>query len=177
MKLHLGCGRRYFPGFVHVDLVPHPHVDVLHACDSLPMFADASVDTLVSCHLLEHWRPEEVPRVLAEWFRVLAPGGTLRVAVPDFAALVALYVRTGDYALVKGPLFGRGDQPYNLHYAAYDFPTLKAALEAAGFDRVRRYDWRATEHAGVDDYSQAYYPHMDKANGLLLSLNVEATRP
>ena len=44
----------------------------------------------------------------------------------------------------------------------------------AGFARVRRWDWRATEHAGIDDYSQAYLPHMDKENGTLVSLNLEA---
>ena len=27
-----------------------------------------------------------------------------------------------------------------------------------------------------DDYSQAYIPHMDKERGILISLNVEATR-
>jgi hypothetical protein len=38
-------------------------------------------------------------------------------------------------------------------------------------------DWRATEHAGIDDYSQAYFPHMDKEFGIQVSLNVEARKP
>jgi hypothetical protein len=47
----------------------------------------------------------------------------------------------------------------------------------AGFDRVRRYDWRETGHAAFDDYSQAYIPHMDKTNGIQVSLNVECVKP
>ena len=50
-------------------------------------------------------------------------------------------------------------------------------LEAVGFERVARYDWRDTEHAEIDDYSQAYVPHMDKDNGTLVSLNVQAYKP
>lgn len=46
----------------------------------------------------------------------------------------------------------------------------------AGFKDVRRYDWRQTEHKDYDDFSQAYIPHMDKENGLLISLNIEATK-
>jgi hypothetical protein len=60
----------------------------------------------------------------------------------------------------------------------FDFATLKAGLEQAGFGDVRRYDWRKTElgKLGIDDYSQAYLPHMDKENGRLMMLNVEADR-
>ena len=41
---------------------------------------------------------------------------------------------------------------------------------------MKRYDLRDTEHADIDDCSQAYLPHMDKENGVLMSLNVEATK-
>jgi hypothetical protein len=36
--------------------------------------------------------------------------------------------------------------------------------------------WRETEHAHVDDFSQAYIPHMDKENGILISLNIECDK-
>jgi len=175
MKLHLGCGRRFIPGYYHIDAIEFPHVDLVHAVDSLPSVPDNSVDVIYSCHVLEHFNRRELQRVLREWYRVLAPGGTLRIAVPDFAALCELYQRTGRMDLVIGSLFGRGDYLYNIHYNAFDFSSLTTVLILSGFVDVRRYDWRKTEHADVDDFSQAYYPHMDK-NGLLLSLNVEATK-
>lgn len=177
MKLHLGCGRRHIPGYVHVDVLDYPHVDLRHAVDALPMVAEGSAEVVYACHVLEHFHRREVPRVLREWARVLAPGGTLRVAVPDWEAIVDVYARTRDLAAVVGPLFGRGDYLYNVHYNVFDFATLRAALEGAGLRDVRRYDWRDTEHAAVDDYAQAYFPHMDKDHGRLMSLNVEADKP
>jgi SAM-dependent methyltransferase len=177
MKLHLGCGRRHIPGYVHIDVVDYPHVDHVSSIDNLSFLQDSSVELIYSCHVLEHFKRREVQRVLREWYRVLVPGGTLRTAVPDFAALCQVYTRNPDLGLVIGSIFGRQDYLYNIHYNLFDFETLKVALEQSGFTGVRRYDWRETEHAGVDDYSQAYIPHMDKANGVLVSLNVECTRP
>jgi len=71
---------------------------------------------------------------------------------------------------------GRQDYLYNIHYNIFDFKTLSSDLIESGFKDVRKYDWRKTEHALIDDYSQAYIPHMDKENGILNSLNVEATK-
>ncbi len=176
VKLHLGCGKRFIPGYVHVDAVDFPHVQVKHAVDHLDMIGPGEAEVVYACHVLEHFMPAEVHRVLLEWKRVLVPGGTLRLAVPDFNALVTLYNGTGDLSLVRGPLFGRQDYLYNFHYGVFDFVTLERELRGAGFTNVRRYDRWATEHADVDDFSAAYYPHMDR-DGLLLSLNVEATKP
>ena len=41
---------------------------------------------------------------------------------------------------------------------------------------IMRYNWRETEHFHIDDYSQTYFPHMDKESGKLMSLNVEAIK-
>jgi len=176
MKLHLGCGRRHIPGYVHIDVVDYPHVDHVSSIDNLSFLQDGSVELIYNCHVLEHFKRREVNRVLQEWHRVLAPGGVLRISVPDFAALCEVYVRSRDLGLVIGPIFGRQDYLYNIHYNLFDFDALKAQLEQAGFSQIRRYDWRETEHAQVDDFSQAYIPHMDKERGVLISLNVECRR-
>jgi predicted SAM-dependent methyltransferase len=106
--------------------------------------------------------------------RVLKKGGILRVAVPDIEALIAVYNKTHDLNLILGPLFGRGNYLYNFHYTVFDFKTLSDALMTAGAEKVSKYDWKTTEHSEIDDYSQAYIPHMDKENGILISLNIEA---
>lgn len=62
------------------------------------------------------------------------------------------------------------------HKTVWNFTLLSEFLESNGFSDVRRYDWRQTIHKDYDDHSQAYYPHMDKENGILISLNVEATK-
>ncbi len=181
-KIHLGCGIRYFPGFVHVDLSDYPHIDHHHAIDKLPMFSDDSADLIYSSHALEYFDRTEVCAVLAEWRRVLKRGGHLRVGVPDFEALIKVYQNHGGLDRIIGPLYGRmeittPDGPMMLyHKTVYDFASLKTVLEECGFGEVRRYDWRKTEHADQDDFTQAYVPHMDKEAGLLISLNVEATK-
>jgi predicted SAM-dependent methyltransferase len=181
IQLHLGCWKRHIPGFIHVDLCDLPHIDYKHGVDSLPMFQDSSVDLIYTSHVFEYFDRQEAVAVLKEYRRVLKIGGTLRIAVPDFEALLEVYHRTNDLSRILGPLFGRmiinenTDSPHTLyHKTVYDFHSLKAVLEANGFVNVRRYDWRDTVHKDYDDFSQAYFPHMDKEHGLLTSLNVEA---
>lgn len=176
MKLHLGCGKRHLPGFVHIDAVDYPHVDHVASIDNLSFIPDDSVDLIYNCHVLEHFKRRDVVRVLSEWHRVLKPGGILRVSVPDFAQLCAVYQHEKRIDLVIGALFGRQDYLYNIHYNVFDFESLAQSLTQVGFADIRRYDWRGTEHADIDDFSQAYIPHMDKEHGTLISLNVECSK-
>ncbi len=179
LKLHLGCGKRFLPGFVHVDIADFPHIDHRAQADKLPFMADESAELIYSSHMFEYWDRVEAVSVLREWRRVLRPGGTLRLAVPDFDRLLEVYAKTGDLNRILGPLFGRmevGLEKPIYHKTTYTFAAMKDLLESAGFANVRRYDWREVLPRGFDDHSQAYFPHMDKDNGLLTSLNVEATR-
>lgn len=177
MKLHLGCGKRYIPGFIHIDGLSYPHVDHVRPIDKLENVETGSADLIYACHVLEHFKRHEVEDVLREWLRVLKPGGVIRLSVPDLQALAQIYLETGNIDLVVGPLCGRQDHQYNIHYNVFDYASMKRLLERVGFKDVRTYDWRHTEHADIDDFSQAYIPHMDKDNGRLISLNVEATKP
>lgn len=176
MKLHLGCGKRHIPGFVHIDAVDYPHIDHVASIDNLSFIQNGSVDLIYNCHVLEHFKRRDVERVLREWHRVLKPGGVLRISVPDFAKLCEVYQRYGKIDLIIGALFGRQDYLYNIHYNVFDLPSLTDVLQRSGFNNVQQYDWRHTEHADMDDYSQAYIPHMDKENGILISLNVECQK-
>lgn len=175
VKLHLGCGWRDFgPDWIHIDGGEYKHL-VHRDITKLP-YENHSVDVIYASHVLEYFDREEVLSVLKEWLRVLKVGGTLRTAVPNFEVMTKLYTE-GVLTLEKvlGPLYGRmkmGDQ-WIYHKTTYDFKSLQQVLEEVGFDQVQLYDWRATDHAQFDDHSQAYYPHMDKENGILLSLNVE----
>lgn len=56
MKLHIGCGERFLPGWKHLDARKFPHVDyVTDRLDKLDMFADNSVAEIYACHILEHF--------------------------------------------------------------------------------------------------------------------------
>ena len=183
INLHLGCGKRYIPGFIHVDLDTFPHIDYQSDISDLSMFADNSVDLIYCCHTVEYFdRQDARNKILPEWRRVLKKKGILRLAVPDFEALLKVYLQYGDLDKIVGPLYGRiiiktpNGEKAIYHKTVYDFKALKELLESSGFINVHPYDWRNTVPKDYDDFSQAYIPHMDKEHGLLISLNIEGEK-
>jgi len=184
IKLHLGCGARYIPSFIHIDFADFPHIDYKCNINDLSMFNDNTVDLIYCSHALEYFDRQKALQVLKEWYRVLKEGGVLRIAVPDFEAIVKVYLKYKNLEQqgILGPLYGRmvvktpEGEKVLYHKTVYDFESLKKLLEFVGFKNIRRYDWRKTIHKDYDDYSQSYIPHMDKEHGLLISLNMEATK-
>ena len=57
---------------------------------------DRTVDIVYSSHMVEHLDRDSARQFLHDAYRVLKPGGAIRIAVPDFALLVDRYNRTGD---------------------------------------------------------------------------------
>jgi predicted SAM-dependent methyltransferase len=182
VKAHLGCWHRFIPGFVHVDLCDMPHIDHKSSIDQLPFFTNDSVELIYCSHAFEYFDREQARAVLKEWLRVLAPGGLLRLAVPDFDSLVKVYRQTGQLGRILGPLYGRmniftSEGATTLyHKTTYDEMSLAELLLEMGFVEPQRWNWRETEHALIDDHSQAYFPHMQKDTGLLVSLNMQARK-
>ena len=179
MKLHLGCGKRHIPGFVHVDLAEFPHIDYVQDIRNLSNFEDGTVELVYSCQNLEYFDREEIPSVLEEWTRILIPGGILRLSVPDFEVLSRLYQAGFSLDYFLGTLYGKwqvGDS-FIYHKTTFDEPSLRRILTDAGLTSIRRWDWRETGHSSIDDFSQAYFPHMDKEKGILWNLNMEGIKP
>ena len=179
MKIHIGCGKRDFgKEWHHIDGSNYSHVNS-HNITVLP-FEDNTVDLIYASHTLEYFDREEVIQVLSEWKRCLKPNGMLRLAVPDFKAMTMLYNK-GDINLESclGPLYGKWKMDNTTtiyHKTVYDFDNLKNVLTEVGFKDIRLWDWKNTCHSDVDDYSQAYIPHMEKQTGVLISLNVESNK-
>ena len=178
IKLNLGCGWRNFgKDWIHIDGGDYKHLDYNNIIKL--DYEDNSVDLIYASHVIEYFDREEIIEVLREWVRVLKPKGILRLAVPNFKAMVNIYLNSS-YPLDKflGPLYGRMDMGESkiYHKTTYDFNSLKSLLENLGMKNVKMYDWKQTEHSKYDDHSQAYIPHMDKEKGILISLNVEAIK-
>ena len=184
MKIHLGAWKRKIPGFINVDLCDFDHIDYKHPIDNLPFFNNSIADLIYCSHSLEYFDYKEAKAALIEWKRVLKAGGTLRLAVPDFDKLIEVYKLTGDLNKIIGPLYGKmeietseaNQSKILYHKMVYDQKTLTELLQACGYKNIKKYDWQKTIHKDHDDHSQAYFPHLDKEKGLLISLNLEAQK-
>ena len=178
-KLHLGCGKRYLPGYVHIDCDTYDHIDYETTLDDLRVIEDDSVDLIYASHCLEYYDQIEVKTILKEWRRRLVVGGVLRLSVPDLDKLITVYGDTNDVYKIIGPLFGRwtlknGTNIY--HKMVYDKKIMTEILQEAGFTEINEWDWRVELPEDYDDYSKAYFPHMDFDNGICISLNIQAKK-
>ena len=184
IKLHLGCGKRNLPGYIHIDLDTHDHIDYYQDIKSLPMIEDNSVDVIYNCGTLEYFDRYEVGEVLDEWRRKLKTGGILRISVPNFESVLEVYTSNGrnlDGEGILGLLYGRIEietpEGFDIlyHKTVYDFKSLEGVLLENGFHAVRRYDCHEVLPEDYDDYSKAYMPYMDRT-GIKMSLNVECIK-
>lgn len=85
MKLNLGCGNHYAPGWTNVDVADNDEVrpDVLADLTHALPFDDGSAERIYLGHVLEHLAENDLPSLLAECRRVLADGGEMVVVGPD----------------------------------------------------------------------------------------------
>lgn len=176
MKLHLGCFNKKIHGFVNVDIRPDVEPDVIDNIFTLEKFKNNSVNLIYACHVLEHLDRKESKLALKRWFDILKPNGLVRIAVPDIEKVFKHYLYYEDFKFLYSFLWGSQKHEFDYHKHGWTFQTMKEDLEDVGFQNVQKYNWKDTEHFYIDDYSQAYYPHLDKQNGQLLSLNIEATK-
>jgi ubiquinone/menaquinone biosynthesis C-methylase UbiE len=175
-KLHLGCGNKHINGFINIDARDLPNVDIVEDVKTLNSFDDNSIDLIYASHILEHITRVEYTDVLTKWYNLLKSDGILRIAVPDIEKVFQHYQNNGDLRQLRGFLWGGQSHGFNYHYCGWDFKTLEEDLLKIGFSEIKRYEWRETEHSDIDDFSQCYLPHMDKENGMLMSLNIEAKK-
>jgi predicted SAM-dependent methyltransferase len=98
LLVNLGCGTIAHPAWINLDLAPAlPNVQRADFLRQLPFDSD-SVDAVYHAHVLEHFDRDDAVRFLAENVRILRPGGTLRVVVPDLEELCRFYLATLDKA-------------------------------------------------------------------------------
>jgi SAM-dependent methyltransferase len=133
--LHLGRGaaspdtlpEAFFPrgawARVRLDSDPAAAPDGVAAITGMAAVAEGSLDAVWSAHDLAHLSPQEVPLAMAEFLRVLKPGGFALVTMPD--------LRGG-----FGPSPEQGDAPSG-HRTGFTAITLARRLQRSGFVDVR----------------------------------------
>jgi predicted SAM-dependent methyltransferase len=101
--LNLGCGKRYHAEWINVDIRPQGSGVIAHDLTKGVPMADDTCDVVYHSNLLEHLRPLDARGLMNECFRVLKPGGILRVAVPDLEQICRMYLTKLESALTGDP--------------------------------------------------------------------------
>lgn len=127
MNVVIGTRRWLGAEWTHVDVDSHPLVDdwgQLHpvdvVCDARSVdLPDSCAELVYSQECLEHFPWAEAPEVLAEWCRLVAPGGRIRIEVPDFLAACNQVLSTDteemDFA-IQQIIFGGQVNAWDFHY-------------------------------------------------------------
>lgn len=152
-RLHVGAGFHPLPGWLNADLNPKsPDVILLDAREPLP-FDDAAFHYVFHEHLIEHLELDEGEAFTRECFRILRPGGRIRIATPALEVYLGLFrpalepiqIRYLEWIHATCLPGRRGRLPsvaLNLglhhwgHRFVYDRPALRALLEGVGFRDV-----------------------------------------
>jgi len=161
--LNVGCGyplrQRLHKHFhesewreIRLDVDPAVRPDIVCSMTDMSPVASQSVDAIWSSHNLEHLHRHEVPAALAEFIRVLKPGGLLLVTLPDLQQVAELVTadRLEDEAYMSpsGPvtaldmIFGHTASlargfPFMAHKTGFTLRSLQNLLVEAGFVGVR----------------------------------------
>jgi SAM-dependent methyltransferase len=207
-KLNFGCGDEALPGWTNIDggdgtwydAPPDERVFALDVFRALAVLPDRCVDVIASEHFFEHFSLDDGHRLLAEWFRVLRPGGVLRITCPDLQREAKLFLGEiqpaprdvieqhrrrwlGDrYVLKPGERLTRAIVlNYGMwldgHRFVYDLPTLRQSMTLAGFENITRCRFGESAHdtlRGIDRHDGG-----DTGRSWIpsMALVVEATRP
>lgn len=132
VKLNVGGGDVVIDGFTNID--------IKNGIDARKLpYADGSVDVLYASHILEHFDYDnEVDAVLAEWVRVLRPGGLLQISVPDVSKYCRDRNETNSFIYDRMFLGGHTDKN-DRHGSVFDETKLKQAMSRAGIGYIEHF--------------------------------------
>lgn len=171
-KLHIG-GTCKTDGWEVLNAQAAPYVDHVRDAKDLSTFGDNTFSHIYASHIVEHFDfKDELHAALKEWNRVLMPGGTVYISVPDMDTLSRLVLQRDklsiqDRFFVMQMLFGGHKDAYDYHSVGLTDDFLASFLQHSGFVKIFR-----VSHFGLFDDSSTL-----EFKGVPISLNMIAEKP
>lgn len=161
--LNVGCGypgrQGLHPAFqgpewreLRLDINPAVNPDIICSMTDMHPVMSSSIDAIWSSHNLEHLHRHEVPIALAEFLRVLRPGGQMLLTLPDLQRIAELVAGDGledeAYRSPSGPItpldmiyghtpsLAQGNR-HMAHKTGFTARTLWQLLVDAGFADIK----------------------------------------
>lgn len=171
-KLQLGCGPNVLEGWLSTDINPIPkkgilYIDVTKAIN----FNDNTFNYVFHEHLIEHLRYGQGVKLIQECWRILKPGGKLRVATPDLSFIMHFYNQEKSELQTKYlhwvidtfmadvniylDTFVINNLFYNFdHKFIYDSKLLRHIFEKSGFINIKQYKARESDDLNFRNIDQ-----------------------
>lgn len=191
-KLQLGSGQNLLPGWLNTDKsVPDNWAGAIYidVRERFPL-PDESMDYVYSEHLFEHLNFIQAKNMLKECYRVMKPGGVIRLALPHIEFLLDLYQHpekdinrryiewsaATDGRIPAMPVYvvNRFHTAWG-HQIIYDFETLAALLTDFGFKDVIRCEVSKSSHPELCDI-EGHFQVMPYDFACLETMIVEARK-
>jgi predicted SAM-dependent methyltransferase len=161
MRLHLGCGQRYFDGYINIDypLTEHSVQKTSVADEFANLFelnyVSNSINEIRLHHVFEHFSRAQACAMLTSWNSWLVKDGVLHIEVPDFyrtarAALNPFTSMSKKFVALRH-IFGSQEAHWAVHYEGYSKYLLVSMLELFGFEikDFRYNNWLGTYNIEV----------------------------
>jgi predicted SAM-dependent methyltransferase len=155
--LQIGSGTIGFPGWMNSDVAGTPGTDFpLDITKPLP-FPDACLDAIYGSEVIEHIERRQVVPFLAEAYRVLKPGGVLRLTTPDLRSVCQIYLGVHERTCLQDQATTWLEAEFSPDYWAnamvrfwghqwvWDFDALSGKMRSVGFVRVERAEPQVTK--------------------------------
>jgi hypothetical protein len=161
MKLHLGCGQKYFEGYVNIDYPLSEHsVQLTSVADEfanlLEMnYGPRTIDEVRLHHVFEHFDRAIALALLASWNSWLKPGGILHIETPNFGrtGIAALnpFLSWQKKMIAQRHIFGSQEAHWALHFEGYTTAIYKKLLPMFGFKikTIKKNSWVGTYNIEV----------------------------
>lgn len=161
VMLDVGCGTNKEQGWIGMDSVDAPGVDVVHSMVKFPWpFEDNSIWHIRCVHVMEHVpmtcmccedQVDPLFRILDEFWRILEPGGKVRIVSPHASNTLRAW---------RDPTHRRAITEETFHYA----------------NAGKRVEWGVSHYPVACDF-QVSYGFVTDEHGVIQDINVELMKP